>query len=123
MTAPQSLLQAAVQRLGARLGSGLVDVAANLALLAQDAPERIRQEWQLFCEEVEAEAERIERGTTDTAAGSASVDHYDGVPAAAVDPASPRPQPGTQALFDPQEEIDALRAKVALLARQLDQRS
>ena len=48
MSAPQLLLQAAVHRLGARLGSGLVDGAANLALLAQDAPERIRQELQLF---------------------------------------------------------------------------
>ena len=38
MSAPQLLLQAAVYRLGARLGSGLVDGAANLALLAQDAP-------------------------------------------------------------------------------------
>ena len=48
MSAPQSLAQAALQRLGARLGSGLVDAAANLALLAQDAPERLRQEFQLF---------------------------------------------------------------------------
>ena len=59
MSAPQSLLQAALQRLGARVGSGLVDAAANLALLAQDAPERLRQELQLFWDEVEAEAERI----------------------------------------------------------------
>ena len=56
MSAPQSLVQAALQRLGARLGSGLVDAAANLALLAQDAPERLRQELQLFWDEVEAEA-------------------------------------------------------------------
>jgi len=123
MTAPQSLLQAAVQRLGARLGSGLVDAAANLALLAQDAPERIRQEWQLFCEEVEAEAERIERGSPETGAGSASVDHHDGFQAASVDPSSAHHQPGCEHRFDPQEEIDALRARVAALARQLDQRS
>jgi uncharacterized protein YceH (UPF0502 family) len=105
MSAPQSLVQAALQRLGVRLGSGLVDAAANLALLAQDAPERLRQELQLFWEEVEAEAARIERegqGLT-------------------TDPHSP--DEPTAAPLDPQEQIDALRARVAALARRLDQRS
>ena len=44
------MLRATVNRLGARLGHGLADVAAELAVLAQDAPERIRQEWELFQE-------------------------------------------------------------------------
>lgn len=100
MSAPQSLVQAALQRLGARLGSGLVDAAANLALLAQDAPERLRQELQLFWEEVEAEAARIERGE------------------AAVHHASPT----AAGPLDPQDQIDALRARVAEMARRLDQR-
>ncbi|MCP9807062.1 hypothetical protein KBY71_11110 [Cyanobium sp. T1B-Tous] len=105
MSAPQSLLQAALQRLGARLGSGLVDGAATLALLAQDAPERLRQELQLFWDEVEAEAERIERdgqGLT-------------------TDPHAPDSPDG--ASQDPQDQIDALRAKVAAMARRLDQPS
>ena len=102
MSAPQSLLQAALQRLGARVGSGLVDVAANLALLAQDAPERLRQELQLFWDEVEAEAERIERGEVGEPAG---------VERSASDPTPP----------DPQDQIDALRARVAAMARRLDQ--
>lgn len=101
MSAPQSLVQAALQRLGVRLGSGLVDAAANLALLAQDAPERLRQELQLFWEEVEAEAARIERGEAE-------------MPAAASTTAGP---------LDPQDQIDALRARVATLARRLDSRS
>lgn len=105
MSAPQSLLQAALQRLGARVGSGLVDAAANLALLAQDAPERLRQELQLFWDEVEAEAERIERG---------EVCEGDGPLAQ-----GPRPEPE----LDPQDQIDALRAKVAAMARRLDQAS
>ena len=105
MSAPQSLLQAALQRLGARVGSGLVDAAANLALLAQDAPERLRQELQLFWDEVEAEAERIERG---------EVGEGDG----------PQGQgPGPEPELDPQDQIDALRAKVAAMARRLDQAS
>ena len=98
MSAPQSLVQAALQRLGARLGSGLVDAAANLALLAQDAPERLRQEFQLFWDEVEAEAARIER---------------DEEPEVAI----------TAPSADIQDQIDALRARVAAMARRLDQDS
>ena len=98
MSAPQSLVQAALQRLGARLGSGLVDAAANLALLAQDAPERLRQEFQLFWDEVEAEAARIER---------------DEEPEVAI----------TAPSTDIQDQIDALRARVAAMARRLDQDS
>ena len=98
MSAPQSLVQAALQRLGARLGSGLVDAAANLALLAQDAPERLRQEFQLFWDEVEAEAARIER---------------DDEPEVAI----------TAPSTDIQDQIDALRARVAAMARRLDRDS
>ncbi|MCP9803570.1 hypothetical protein KBY75_08315 [Cyanobium sp. T1G-Tous] len=98
MSAPQSLVQAALQRLGARLGSGLVDAAANLALLAQDAPERLRQEFRLFWDEVEAEAARIER---------------DDEPEVAI----------TAPSADIQDQIDALRARVAAMARRLDQDS
>ena len=98
MSAPQSLVQAALQRLGARVGSGLIDVAANLALFAQDAPERLRQEFQLFWDEVEAEAARIER---------------DDEPEVAI----------TAPSVDIQDHIDALRARVAAMARRLDQAS
>jgi len=98
MSTPQSLVQAALQRLGARLGSGLVDAAANLALLAQDAPERLRQELLLFWDEVEAEAARIERGDE-------------------LEVRITAPPADTQA------QIDAIRARVAAMARRMDQTS
>jgi hypothetical protein len=101
MTAPQSLLQAAANRLAARVGSGLADAAAELALLAQDAPDRLRQEWTLFWEEVEREAERLE-GQEGGARESGS--------------ATARTPTGA----DPQERIDTLRARVAAIARRLE---
>ena len=105
MSAPQYLLQAALNRLGARFGSGLADTAATVALLAQDAPRRLREELDLFREEVEREAERLERGEgTDDV--SAAVTTPGG--SAGVDP-------------DPQEQLDALRARVAELSRRLEQ--
>lgn len=97
MSAPQSLAMAAVNRLAARLGSGLADAAATLAVLAQEAPARVQQELSLFWEEVAMEAERIEN-----------------------DRSAPSSSRGGSA-EDPQERIDAVRAKVAELSRRLDQ--
>lgn len=59
MTPPDTLLRATINRLVARVGEGLADAAAGMAVAVQDAPERIRQEWDLFQEEVRAEAERL----------------------------------------------------------------
>jgi hypothetical protein len=108
MSAPQTLIQAALQRLGARLGSGLMDAAASLSVLAQDAPERLRDEFQLFWEEVEAEAERMERGASQNPAAQGP----EGTAAGAAEPAVP---------LDPQRQIDDLRARIAALAHRLDQ--
>jgi hypothetical protein len=104
MSAPQTLVQAALNRLTARLGSGLADAAASLAVLAQDAPDKLRQEWQLFLEEVEQEAERLEQPEAEVASA----------------PTGPWPEP---AAADPQEQIDDLRAQVARVARRLEDRS
>ena len=106
MPAPQTVIQAAAARLSARLGSGLLDAAAQAALVLQDAPERLRQEFSLFWEEVELEAERIERGET---AGSAA--------AAGAGPGAAPSRPAR----DLQGQIDALRAQVAAFSRRLDQ--
>lgn len=99
MSTPQSLLLATINRLGARLGSQLADRAAELAVFAQDAPQRLRQELDLFWEEVEREAQRLDNGEV-ASAGVPGEEHADS---------------------DPQDQIDALRAQVAHLARKLEQ--
>ncbi len=99
MGSPDSLIRATVNRLGARLGHGLADAAAELAVLAQDAPERLRQEWDLFQEEVQAEAERLEHGETITADGAV---------------AAPSQEQTSQ------DRIDLLRATVAEISRALE---
>ena len=106
MGSSEALIRATVNRISARLGHGFADAAAELAVLAQDAPQRLRQEWDLFQDEVRAEAERIERGdhatvTTDGASASAS----------ASEPSD-----------NPQEVIDRLRATVADLSQAIEAR-
>ncbi|MFM7312090.1 MAG: hypothetical protein ACKO0M_02800 [Cyanobium sp.] len=99
MSAPQTLLHAAMQRLAARMGSAVADTAASLTVLAQDAPARLQQELTLFWQEVELEAERLERGGEPPSGGAGH---------------------RTEAASDPQERIDRLRAQVAALARRLE---
>jgi hypothetical protein len=111
MRAPQYLLQAALNRLGARVGSGLVDTAAGLAVLAQDAPRLVREEFDRFRQEVEQEAERLERGEP-PAPSAPPAD-------ASASAAGPGARSGPPA--NPQDQIDALRARVAEIGRRLEQ--
>ena len=90
-----------MNRLAARLGHGLADAAAGLAVLAKDAPERFSKEWDLFQQEVIAEADRLEQESgevSETKATSSPVSNQD----------------------QAQDQIDRLRAKVADLNRQVE---
>ena len=104
MGSSEALIRATVNRISARLGHGFADAAAELAVLAQDAPQRLRQEWDLFQDEVRAEAERIERGDQATV-------NTDGASASASEPSD-----------NPQEVIDRLRATVADLSQAIEAR-
>lgn len=102
MTSRDALLRAAMHRVIARMGHGVADAAAGLAVLVQDAPDRVRQEWDLFQEEVKAEAERLDRGgDVDTQAS----------PASSVEEESL------------QTKIDQLRARVSALGIRMEERS
>lgn len=90
-----------MNRLAARLGHGLADAAAGLALLAQDAPERFSKEWDLFQQEVIAEADRLEQESGEVSEAKAT-----------SSPVSNQDQA--------QDQIDRLRAKVADLNRQVE---
>ena len=103
MTPPDALFRAAMNRLLARVGEGMADAAAGMAVAVQDAPERLRQEWDLFQEEVKAEAERLQRQDQPQTA-------------AAVDRSAAEHEPL-------QQRIDRLRAQVADLSTRLEERS
>ena len=105
MGSADALIRATLIRIGARVGHGLADTAAELAVLAQDAPSRLRQEWDLFQDEVRAEAERLERSEEEETSCKNETDSVDG---------SDR---------QPQELIDRLRATVADLSKRIEVRS
>ena len=100
MGSSEALIRATVNRISARLGHGFADAAAELAVLAQDAPQRLRQEWDLFQDEVLAEAERIERGDQ-------AVVSTDG-------------EPFAEQSETPQAVIDRIRATVADLSQAVE---
>ena len=103
MSSPENLLKAAINRLRARLGQKFIEVVADVASTAQDAPERISREWDLFQEEVRAEVDRLSNEEEDKSSKSAK----------------------DEDLFIPknlesQDKIDRLRAKVSDLNRKLE---
>ena len=110
MGSSEAFIRAPVNRSSARRGHGLADAAAEIAALAQDAPERLRQEWELFQEEVQAEAERLEQG--DARAPRS--------PGTAIETAdiTTDSQPSS-----PQDLVDRLRASVAEINSVLEARS
>ena len=110
MGSSEAFIRATVNRISARLGHGLADAAAEIAVLAQDAPERLRQEWELFQEEVQAEAERLEHGEA-----SAPPSPGAGIETADITTDS---QPSS-----PQDLVDRLRASVAEINSVLEARS
>tara|TARA_Y100001968_G_C19035934_1_gene562099 strand:- start:219 stop:530 length:312 start_codon:yes stop_codon:yes gene_type:complete len=59
MNDPDTLLQAAINRLKVRLGEKIVNTAAEFAVIAENAPARLQKEWDLLKEEIFEEAERI----------------------------------------------------------------
>ena len=85
---------------------------------AAPAPGRLRRVWQLFVEEVELEADRLDHEEASSPTQGSEAWAVDG--SAASPGASAH---GTQPLADPQDQIDQLRAQVAALARQLEDRS
>lgn len=105
MTSRDALLRAAMHRVIARMGHGVADAAAGLAVLVQDAPDRVRQEWDLFQEEVKAEAERLGREKDERDADAVSA------------PTSSMEEESLQI------KIDQLRARVAELGMRMEERS
>jgi len=96
MSTPDTLLQAALNRLAARASSSAIDAVAQLSLLAQDAPQKLRTDLQLFWEEVQDEAQRLDGNPYQSSEAAVAADS------------------GLQ------EQVDGLRKQVAAFSRELE---
>ena len=96
MSTPDTLLQAALNRLAARASSSAIDAVAQLSLLAQDAPQKLRTDLQLFWEEVQDEAQRLDGNPYQSQETAVAADS------------------GLQ------EQVDGLRKQVAAFSRELE---
>ena len=96
------LLQAAINRLSARLSDGLIETAARIAIFSKDAPRRLRKEWKLFQEEIIIEAERLEKNSNQSDGEGISSNKKDDI------------------YESSQEKIDRLRAKVTELNQKIE---
>tara|TARA_Y100001968_G_scaffold241836_1_gene225425 strand:- start:1028 stop:1336 length:309 start_codon:yes stop_codon:yes gene_type:complete len=57
----ETLLKAAFNRLSARLGEKAIEAAAEIVLIAKEAPDELKKEWELLKNEIIKEAERLNR--------------------------------------------------------------
>lgn len=110
MGSSEAFIRATVNRISARLGHGLADAAAEIAVQAQDAPERLRREWGLFQEEVQAEAQRLEHGDAPASRSPGSD--------VELSETTTESKPSS-----PQDLVDRLRASVAEINSVLEARS
>ena len=101
MSSTDNLLKATLNRLGARFGQKLISSIAEIAVKAKEAPERLRNEWEAFQEEVIAEANRLDKESGEEIQNTKKE--------------SKNREPQT-----PQEKIDRIRAKVAELSNKLE---
>ena len=100
MSSSDPLIQATLNRLRERFRNGLVKIADRVS----DLPDAMRKEWDLFQDEVIAEADRLEKESS----GNMSKDDSS----------------ATNQSFDKsQQQIDRLRKKVAEVGQKLDKKS
>ena len=101
MSSNNKLLKATLNRLIARIGQKLLDSAVELAERTKEAPEKLRDEWVLFQEEVVAEANRLDQESSEEVSNI-------------------KDESQNSQTDDPQNKIDRLRAKVAELNSKLE---
>jgi len=101
MSSNNKLLKATLNRLIARIGQKLLDSAVELAERTKEAPEKLRDEWELFQEEVVAEANRLDQESSEEVSNI-------------------KDESQNSQTDDPQNKIDRLRAKVAELNSKLE---
>ena len=64
MSDSEILLKAAINRISARITEKLINSAQEFSEIAEEIPQKLKEEWMTFKEEVIEESERLEKNTT-----------------------------------------------------------
>ena len=66
MSDTEILLKAAINRIAARITDKVINSAQEFAEIAEELPQKLKDEWSSFKEEVIEESERLEKRTTES---------------------------------------------------------
>ncbi len=110
MSSPEALFKATLSRLFVRFGSGLSSCSEVMKAFAKETPERIRQEWDSFQDEVFSEADRIDKESEEYSYSTAKAEGNSMYPNK------------TSSISDLETQIDRLRSKVSELSLKVEGR-
>ena len=103
MSDSEILLKAAINRITARITEKLINSAQEFSEIAEEIPQRLKEEWSNFKDEVIEESIRLEKARTSSKEANSN-------------------QPSTQE--DPtQAQIDNLRSKVIEINKSIEEKN
>ncbi len=102
MSSTEKLLQATLNRLRVRISKNLINSAAELAVIAREASEKLQKEWELFQEEVLDEVNKLEDEEYPESVKERTYEETD------------------LEIEQPQDKIAQLRTKVAQLSKKFE---
>ncbi len=65
MNSKENLLKATINRLTIRASNGLIKIITKISTIAEESPEKIKKEFEIFQEEVYEEANRLDKLSND----------------------------------------------------------
>ena len=102
MSPNKTLIKATINRIASRLSESLYNSLNKLSTLAKDAPDKIKEEWVIFQEEVIEEVERMSQESNETS--------------------NQEDKQSQSEHNNLQSKIDHLREEVARLSKELEER-
>ena len=101
MSSSKHLFEATVNLLTTKVSQGIIDAANKIAVITEEAPDKIRKEVELLQEEIYAEAERLSKKSN-----SQSGDNDSDIEKSSND--------------SPKEKIDRIRSKISELSLKVE---
>ncbi|KGG13160.1 MULTISPECIES: hypothetical protein [Prochlorococcus] len=103
MSSSENLIKATLNRLTVRIGKEILNQASEIALKAKDAPDRLKEEWNLLKNEIINEATRLDQEGNEEDKGTTNSSIFN-----------------EDCKKDPDMKIEQLRRKISQLTRNFE---